>query len=155
MATLLKPLDTLEIPKDVDFEVTTCFIEHENKYLVLQRGRRDEQYGLWGIPGGKLENREDPLTALTREVFEETGILLSENTFSFLRKAHSINAYDGSYVLHLYKTTLKTKPEILINIKEHLAYKWVSLDEFENLDLLVSQGPAFELVKNRLKAKDE
>jgi len=150
MATLLKSISALESPKNVDFEVTTCFIEYKGKYLVLQRGRKDAQYGLWGIPGGKLDEGENPLSALTREIFEETGIFIPMHAFSFLEKAHSINIYDGSYILYLYKVKLTHKTPVHIDSKEHTAYKWVSLEEFSKLNLLVSQGPAFGLVKNKL-----
>ena len=46
--------------------------------LLLQRksrGRFGE--GKWNAPGGKLENEEDPLEGVIREVFEETGLRVS------------------------------------------------------------------------------
>jgi 8-oxo-dGTP diphosphatase len=34
--------------------------------------------GCWGFPGGSLEDGEDPLAALKRELFEETGMVVDE-----------------------------------------------------------------------------
>ena len=39
-------------------------------------GRRLSRFGhgMWALPGGKLEPHEDPVSALTRELREETGL---------------------------------------------------------------------------------
>ena len=155
MATALKSITTLDCPKNIDFGVTTCFIEYKGKYLVLQRGRKDAQYGLWGIPGGKLEKGESPLSALSREIFEETGIIVSQDSFTYLDRAYSTNPHDGRYILYLYKAILHKKPLVLINTKEHLDFQWSSLDQIDKLDLLVSQGLAIDLVKEKLISKYE
>jgi len=154
MATLLKPirtLDEIDASISIDFEVVTCFIEYNDKFLVLQRARKDEQFGLWGIPGGKLEKNECPRAGLSREIFEETNILICSDAFQFLERAHSYNRYDGGYLLYLFYVKLYQPPEIKINIHEHTAFQWVSFEEFMNLNLLISQGLAFNLVKDKLK----
>lgn len=147
---MLKSALDVASQEEVDFEVVTCFIEYNGQFLVLQRGRRDGQFGLWGIPGGKLESGESPLEGLSREVFEETGIIISCESFLLLDKAHSLNPFDGSYFLYLYYVKLNDKPLVIINNTEHLNYKWVNLHEFEKLNLLVSQGLAFNFVKNKI-----
>ena len=50
----------------------------------------------------------------------------------------------------MYYYSLNLKPQISINPQEHTAFSWVSLQEFETLDLLISQGKAFEIIKNTL-----
>ncbi|WP_447751087.1 NUDIX hydrolase [Pseudomonas nicosulfuronedens] len=42
---------------------------HEGQVLLL-KNERDE----WELPGGKLEPGEAPLTCVTREIWEETGL---------------------------------------------------------------------------------
>ena len=71
----------------------------------------------------------------------------------FLSKALSFNRYDGRYLLHMYYYSLNLKPQISINPQEHTAFSWVSLQEFETLDLLISQGKAFKIIKNTLFSK--
>lgn len=154
MVTILEPLGQ-SLGLDVDFHVATCFIEVEGKILVLQRGRKDEQFALWGIPGGKVEYGEEPRKAISREVFEETGILANGLDFCFLDKALSKNKFDGSYVLYLYYLKLPEKPSILINQDEHLDYRWVTLKDFESLDLLISQRLAYKFVYKKVKEKME
>jgi len=151
IATLKKLIPENPENSKLDFQVTTCFIEYNEKILVLQRGRQDSQYRLWGIPGGKLENEENPREALSREIFEEIGIIIPPNSFLFLDKALIRNNCDGLYALYLYYFKLKNKPTILIDSEEHLASSWVFLEEFEKMDLLVSQGPAYFFVKEKLQ----
>lgn len=43
--------------------------------LVRRRNRPDR--GMWGFPGGKLNDGESTLSAAKRELFEETGVLAS------------------------------------------------------------------------------
>lgn len=151
MATVLKSVQEVDIEQEnIDFEVVTCFIHYNGKFLVLQRGRRDSQFGLWGIPGGKLEKNENPVEGLIREIFEETSIIVSKKSLRLLDQAHSVNPYDGSYILYLYYVDLDHEPIVIINNTEHLNYKWVTLSEFEKLNLLVSQGLAFNFVKNKI-----
>lgn len=151
MVTILKSALDVEVEQEkIDFEVVTCFIEQNGEFLVLQRGRRDGQFGLWGIPGGKLESGESSLIGLSREILEETGIIIPSESFLLLDKAYSLNPFDGSYILYLYYAKLNHRPSVTINSPEHLNYKWVNLIEFQKLDLLVSQWLAFNFVKNKI-----
>lgn len=138
---------------DFDYRVTTCFVESNNKILVLQRGRRDGQYKKWGIPGGKLSENESSEQGLIRELLEETGVRFEIGSFDLLGQAHSANSHDGDYFLYLYYTTIDHVPEVVINPDEHLAHKWVSLEEFEEMNLLDSQGLAYQAVKSALVKK--
>jgi mutator protein MutT len=58
----------------VVIRVVAAVIERDGKILVGQR-RRDDSHPLkWEFPGGKIEPREHPVAALTRELREELGI---------------------------------------------------------------------------------
>ena len=58
---------------------TLCYIEHDNKYLMLHRIKKkeDENAGKWIGVGGKCEEGESPEDCLLREVREETGLTLT------------------------------------------------------------------------------
>ena len=52
-------------------------VERDGRYLLgLRRSRLGR--GTWGFPGGHLEVAEDPLQCAARELFEETGLRLTE-----------------------------------------------------------------------------
>ena len=53
--------------------VVLGIVEKEDKILLIQRERGDF-IGLWGIPGGKVEECEHIDEAVKREMLEEIGI---------------------------------------------------------------------------------
>ena len=130
--------------------VVSCFLQLEDKVLVLQRAKKDIQHKLWGIPGGKLENDEPPILGLIRELSEETTIELLPYTFQLLGTARCCTQCDGEYGLYVYHAKITKNHPIQLNDKEHYAYKWVTIEEFQKLNLLTAQGDAFYFVKNEL-----
>ena len=59
---------------------TLCYIENDEHYLMLHRIKKinDENHDKWIGVGGKFEEGESPEECLLREVFEETGLRLTE-----------------------------------------------------------------------------
>ena len=62
---------------------TLCYIEKENKYLMLHRTskKKDGNKDKWIGVGGKFEDKESPEDCLLREVREETGLTLTSWKF--------------------------------------------------------------------------
>ena len=59
---------------------TLCYIERDGSYLLLLRNKkeRDVNGGKWVGIGGHLEEGEGPEECLLREVWEETGLTLTD-----------------------------------------------------------------------------
>lgn len=81
---------------------TLCYIEKDEKYLMLHRTKKkiDINKGKWIGVGGKLENNETPLEGMLREITEETGLIA--NTCDF-RGVVVFNYNDNpSEFMHLF-----------------------------------------------------
>lgn len=131
-------------------QVATVFLQKGNQLLILQRAKKDMQYKLWGIPGGKLDKQETPLEGLRREINEETGLNMATETFHLLGTALSHTPCDGTYGLYIYHAIVPENCNIKINPNEHYAFQWVSIKEFESCNLLTAQREAYFFVKDKL-----
>lgn len=62
---------------------TLCYIEKDNKYLMLHRVKKeaDANKDKWIGVGGKFEDGESPEECVLREVKEETGLTLTKYQF--------------------------------------------------------------------------
>ena len=109
------------------FEVVGCFLELSDKILLLKRLEYKSQGGKWGLPGGKLDKDEDKITAMIREIQEETGINIKPSKLKFFRSAYAHHSSD--FVYHMFSYQLLQLNQIKISSKEHADYKWVSINE--------------------------
>lgn len=84
---------------------TLCYIERENRYLMLHRVRKadDENRDKWIGVGGHFEKGESPEECLLREVKEETGLTLTEYAFRGIVTFVS-DDHEAEY-MHLFTAT--------------------------------------------------
>ena len=62
-------------------------IDDAGRVLVTRRAPEAHQGGLWEFPGGKVEDSENILAALARELREELGVLV-EATEALMELEH-------------------------------------------------------------------
>ena len=64
---------------------TLCYIEKDEKYLMLHRTKKkkDENHDKWIGVGGKFEAGESPDECVIREVKEETGMKVEKAEYLF------------------------------------------------------------------------
>lgn len=137
----------LSKPRDfkINCEVSTVFMQHDQKLLVLLRSHSEESSRTWAIPGGKLEINETPLKCLIREIKEELDLKAPEHELTFKYVAY-VNHPKIQYVLHVYQWHLETMPDIKLNQCEHESYRWQPIKRFDELKLLDGQLEAFNLI---------
>lgn len=84
---------------------TLCYIERENRYLMLHRVRKadDENRDKWIGVGGHFEKGESPEECLLREVKEETGLTLTDYAFRGIVTFVS-DDHEAEY-MHLFTAT--------------------------------------------------
>ena len=81
---------------------TLCYIEQDGRYLMLHRTKKenDENKDKWIGVGGKFEPGETPEECLLREVYEETGLTLTEYRFRGI--VTFVSDEWGSEYMHLF-----------------------------------------------------
>lgn len=86
---------------------TICYIEFQGKFLMLHRTKKEQDInaGKWIGVGGKLEPGETAEECVVREVWEETGLTLTEYERVGLVKFRSDTFVEDMYV---YKGTAFT-----------------------------------------------
>lgn len=129
--------------------VVIALIHHEDRYLVAKRAADAHCANLWELPGGKREPGEDDRAALTRELREELGgELLAAR--SLLRFHHE---YPDRYLtFHCYRCRLFNPGEIKPLASAEL--RWVSPEEFVNLEFPPANMPLIERMKRYHRIKN-
>jgi 8-oxo-dGTP pyrophosphatase MutT (NUDIX family) len=129
------------------FETSGVYIEVEGKLLFMQR-HPAKPYGLnWGIPAGKLEQDETPFIAALREVKEETGLTLDPQKILTVGSLH-VRFEDLDFIFHMFHTTLPKIPEIDNDPSAHIDWRWLSIDEAENLPKIIGGKEALNFLIN-------
>ena len=118
----------------MSLEVVAAIIFFENKILVTQRKfhkNADFSYK-FEFPGGKVENNEDKITALRRELFEELNLKLTK--FKYFASYNYIYGVD-KIKLHFFLSNVK---ELKLSLKVHESYKLVTVKQLSQLDWLAA-----------------
>jgi 8-oxo-dGTP pyrophosphatase MutT (NUDIX family) len=106
-------------------------VNEEKKLLVLERSDKTGGPGLWSLPGGALEDKEDPMESIQREIKEETGIE-TPNIKPFFTRSYSNK--DNDFVVIIGYTCHVNNHQVTLNW-EHSSYKWVTKQEALALNL--------------------
>ena len=85
-------------------QTTLCYIEQDNKYLMMHRIKKEHDLNKdkWVGVGGHLEQGESPEQCLLREVKEETGLTLISWKFCGI-VTFTCDSWDMTEYMYLYK----------------------------------------------------
>ena len=125
--------------------VVASVILREEKVLCVQRDEHEKEYisSKWEFPGGKVEQGEDPIHALKREILEELHIEIKN--IEFLMTVEYTYP-DFHLVMHAYKCEISLGEPVLT---EHVDLKWLSVDELAELDWAAADIPVVKFLQAR------
>ena len=123
-------------------QVVAAVLFREGKVLCVQRPVNASEYISlkWEFPGGKVEFGESREEALVREIREELSVDIEVSEF-LMTVEHTYP--DFHLTMHVFKCVLD-QGEITLN--EHVALKWLSLDELDHLDWAAADIPVVEFL---------
>ena len=97
------------------------YSQNTNRYLYLMRN--DEKHpDSWGLPGGKIEEGETMMAAITRECTEELGAMPDYIKIIPLEKFTSA---DGGFEYHTFFCVVEKEFVPILN-NEHNGYAWIA-----------------------------
>ena len=128
------------------YKVVAAIIEYEDNILCMQRGKSKYDYisYKYEFPGGKVEIDESNEEALIREIQEELDLEIVVDRF-FMTVNHKYA--DFEIIMHSYICTTKTK---IINLKEHIDYKWLNINNFISLNWAEADIPIVNKLENSI-----
>lgn len=127
--------------------VVGCFLEYNNKFVLLKRHSHKPDGSTWGLPAGKVEPNESDEAAMMRELYEETGYqskasdLKLLGVYDFLTPSGAVNNFVT------YSVKLKEPHGIVLENTAHSEYVWVKVEEANLMpDLIFGLHDLFKMV---------
>lgn len=119
-------------------KVTCAIINFKNKVLVTQRSESMNLPLKWEFPGGKLEDDENEIDCILREIKEEINIEIE------ILKKLSNSVFDyGTFKIDLIPFVANYVSGDII-LSEHKDYKLLEKSELMNLDWAKADLPIVE-----------
>ena len=128
---------------------TLCYIEKDDKYLMLHRVKKENDLNKdkWIGVGGKFEANETPEECLLREVKEETGLTLT--SYQFRGIITFISDEWGCEYMHLFTADGYEGELMDKNDCNEGELVWVPKSEIKNLQLWEGDKVFLKLLEER------
>ena len=122
--------------------VSAAVIKDDDKILAAERGY-GEYRGFWEFPGGKREENESGEEAIIREIKEELGVTIETDGFiaTIEHDYPDFHLIMDCYYAHVVEGVIKAN--------EHMALRWISVDEIEGLEWLPADWKVLPFVREK------
>lgn len=121
----------------------------DGDFLILKRTKLDDfEPNKWCLPGGKQENDELLIEGCVRELAEETNIVFNpfddtiKSVINYTNPDDSISHY---FYVHLIEFVIP-----VLDVDEHIDYKWISISEIEDYDFLFDLGERLQVIVGKI-----
>ena len=124
--------------KDGEYHLTVLGVikRPDGKFLITQRVMTKAWApGWWEVSGGAAQAGEESVEAVRREVFEETGIDVTNADGGYIFTYKRENPGEGdNYFVDVYKFIKDVKDEdVHVQTEEALGYRFVTKEEIEQI----------------------
>ncbi len=127
--------------REEEYGLVVCVWVYDGQGQILLTRRAPEKSfaGTWENSGGAAKAGEDSLTAIQRELFEETGIRAEKEQFHFLRTTRDKNCFFDHYCLRWVGKV----EDIVLLPGETDGVRWCS---FEEVHRLIEEGQICSII---------
>ena len=146
-------LPSSEIPPTPSIGVAGLVFNSSGHILLIRR-KLPPQAGLWHIPGGKLESGESLAECCRREVFEETGMIVTPSSILAVAD-RNIEGFHYIIIDFLAHLNLES-PVQPIPSSDAIEARWVHPDALidyplvTGLDAIIRSGQSFDHLNSGL-----
>mgnify|MGYP001037974905 CR=1 FL=1 len=131
--------------------ICLCILENDDEFLLIRRGKTKtdlEELGGYYIPiGGKIDPYETPEEAVTREVFEETGIKIkTPKLLGILTETSPLPKYNN-IVYFFYERILK---QPLKDCEEGF-FEWIKIADIGSIPTPQIDGIIYQYFERKEK----
>jgi len=147
-------------------DTVKCVIKNKDGLVLIMRRTGGTGSGEWDLPGGHIEQGEDIIMALKREVKEETRLRLNAPVKI---KTITIERDEGAFKTKttVFRATPWGRDDVYIHASddnkdpffwqqfprpEHSEYKWIKYKD--ELERLIMQGQLKEIVTKELEERE-
>ena len=111
--------------------VNVIGLTKDKQVILIEQFRHGTEEIILEIPGGMIDDNEEPETAAKRELLEETGY--SSEIFVYLGKSHPNPAIQNNLIFHFLALDCKKTGETSFDEHESVITKLTPFDQISNL----------------------
>jgi len=109
----------------------TVIYNDDHKVLIIKRSKiNDVLPEYWDVPGGTLEDGEDPAMGAIREAKEETNLVV-QNPSLYFEKSNVDMGKNKQFVTLVFLAKY-SGGEIILRPEEHEEFAWVNISDMGN-----------------------
>jgi len=128
--------------------VHTIILNEKKEVLILKRSAHESVHpNVWDIPGGTLEDGEDPMIGAQRETLEETGLAVNDlNLFAY---TSNVDESKDMQFIRLIFVTSHASGEVKLNPEEHQEYQWIDMEQIHTIETVDYLSKVIEQLLSR------
>ncbi len=131
--------------------VVTCFLEYNNKILILRRSQAVGTYqGKWAGVSGYIEEGNTPFEQSLEEIREETG--LSHADLELIKEGEVLEVVDEDlgrkWIVHPYRFRVEDPTRVRIDW-EHKEAKWILPQDLVKYSTVPKLKETWQRVENK------
>lgn len=120
--------------------VSALIWRYDKEVLFLHRVQPPR---IWVPPGGRVEAGENPVSALRREIREETGL---EDVAILAPCIVEAGLHDGRDILFIDYVCIYRAGEVRLDPAEHDSFQWLDMARLESAEVRLSTAAGGELL---------